>query len=144
MHKGQIAAWFVAVVSALVFIEACSWTLQAGRSYQSDGSGVMVGIWIACCAATLGGTVGSVWLAIKKSAWSRSDAFTLEVIGIVVCLVGAVQYYVDLLLSAQGVFYRAQGAAESLSRARLGLGMCAVTFLACAIGLLRTAVARRE
>jgi hypothetical protein len=144
MQKANIAAWLVAAVSALVFLEAYRWTMEAARSYQSDGSGVMLGIWIACCVVTLAGTAGSIWLAIKTSAWNRGHAFTLGLVGMLVSLIGAVQYYVDMLLSAQGVFYRAWGSAESLSRARLGLGMCAVTFVACTIGLLRTAVTRQQ
>lgn len=144
MQKGQVAAWFVTIVSGLVLFEACRWTMDAARSYQSEGSGIMLGIWLTCCVGTLAGTVASLWLATKKSVWSRGRAFTLEVIGIVVSLVGTVQYYVDLLLSAQGAFYGLREARQSLSLSRLGLGMCVVTFLACAIGLLRTAVVRQE
>jgi len=137
-----MAAIAVAAVGVFVLWEIFRWTGLAFRSFATESDVLTACLWIACFGTALAGTAGAVWLYRQASPWSRAQALALAVIGLVLSLVGAFAYWLDAIMAAQAIFYHARGGQQTLARSRIGLTVCAATFITSVMGLLRAATRR--
>jgi hypothetical protein len=137
----RIAAIYVALVGAWVFYHLAQWTMISFNS-NIDRSGMETALWIGSAVAVLASTVFSAWV-ITRSELGLSSLITFAISGFAIAVVGSLSFYIQLMLTAQAVFYREHGAQQTLAVARGGLAASVAAFLVCAAVLLRTAFRHR-
>lgn len=100
-------------------------------------SGAEIALWILSVAATLIGTIASARIAIKGGV-GKGPLIVFCISGLAIAIVGTLAFYIDLMMSAQAVFYHTHGADQSLAIARCGLGASVAVFLICVVVLARS------
>ncbi len=136
----RISALYVSLVGAWVTYDVARWTLFSSPR-AADRSGLELALWIACVAATLAGTLASARIAIKANA-GKGSLIVFSVSGLAIAIVGTLAFYIDLMMSAQAVFYHSPDANQTLAIARCGLAASIAVFLICFVILVRSIFAR--
>ena len=137
----RIAAIYVALVGAWVFYHLAEWTMVSLNS-NINRSGLEMALWIGSAVAVLASTIFSLWVTIRSEV-GLAALIAFSISGFAIAVVGSLSFYTELMLAAQAVFYREQGAQQTLAMARSGLAASVATFLVCVAVLLRSAFRRR-
>ncbi len=73
-----------------------------------------------------------------KGAVGKASVIVFGISGLAIAIVGTLAFYIDLMMSAQAVFYHSPDANQTLAIARSGLGASVAVFLVCVVTLARS------